>query len=186
MATIPVPIIRIELMLQITPPPKGKGEIDYSKIRRFFACLRDMGFDFGRITFDGFQSVDMQQILNRAGFRVGQQSVDRAPCHAYQELRSAVTEERVRWYNYPPFVTEVTRLQRDEKKAKVDHPHGGSKDVSDCVAGVIWLCQHDELAVAEFDPAGDSGRRSMVPVRGAPQHAAPFRADQLLGQGYRG
>lgn len=184
-AIIPLPVIRIEMMLQIQPPPKG--EIDYGKLRRFLAALRDMGFDFGRITFDGFQSVDMQQILRRAGFRVGQQSVDRAPCVAYQELRSAVTEQRVRWYHYPPFVREVTRLQRNEK-GKVDHPHGGSKDVADCVAGVIWLCQHDELAMGEKDPvaSGTPGHTNLVPVTGAPQHVSSFTARQLLGSGYKG
>jgi len=61
-------------------------------------------------------------------------------------------------YEYTPYIDEVLDLVREVKvkgKNKVDHPQkatkGGkaSKDVSDAVAGVVWLCLHDERAMHE-------------------------------------
>ena len=179
------PVVRMELMLEIKPPTKG--EIDYAKIRRFLAALRDMGFEFGGITFDGYQSADMCQILNRAGYPAEVLSLDRAPCIGYQLLRSAVTEHRIKWYHYSPFLKEVTQLQRDEVKEKVDHPRNGSKDISDAVAGVVWQCCTNEAATGEPEQVPQyDGYHEMIPTSAPPEADAPFRADQLLGGGYKG
>jgi hypothetical protein len=185
-APIMIPHIRVEMMVRIPPPLYG--EIDYSKIRRFLSALREMGFPIGKVTFDGFQSVDMCQILRRMGFDADQQSMDRAPCSQYQLLRSAVTENRIRWYDYPVFLTEAGKLKKDIRTGKVDHPKGGSKDVADCVAGVVALCSTEPGAMGDPDqiPVITPGRDDQVPTS-APVHMdAPFGVRQLLGSSYKG
>ena len=61
-------------------------------------------------------------------------------------------------YEYQPYIDEVLDLERNVKpnrQNKVDHPQKaskggkGSKDVSDAVAGVVWLCLNDERAMHE-------------------------------------
>lgn len=181
------PVIRIEMMLEIVPP--ARGEIDFAKLRRFYAALRDMGFEFGGLTFDGFQSADMVQILTRAGYPASVISMDRAPCVSYQMLRAAVTESRIRWYHYPTFHREVTQLQRNVIKEVVEKPKNGSKDVADAVAGVVFQCSTSKAATGEPEqfPHPHEVTSDMLPIRGVPEGVeAPFRVDQLLGKGYKG
>lgn len=64
-------------------------------------------------------------------------SVDRPP-DAYDTLKSAIYEGRVLMYEYEPLLEELRTLQRDKTKNKIDHPRGGSKDVADALAGIVF------------------------------------------------
>lgn len=162
-STLSNPYIVVDLMLRVVAMPGG--EVDLSKVRAFILYLRNIGFPILRVTFDQFQSSDSIQILKKEGFETGHQSVDKDDT-AYLMLRSAFFDRRIATYDYKPFQDEVLDLQRDPKKRKVDHPkqgsngRKGSKDVSDAVAGSVWLCMNDEralhssLADIEFDRTG--------------------------------
>ncbi len=134
--------INIDFMLQVKAAPGG--EIDISAIREFFLYLRRNGFRLGMVTYDGYQSASSIQDLNKAGLKSELQSVDRKT-DAYDCLRDLLMEERITIYNYEPFVEEVGQLQRVIKgtRVKIDHPDDGSKDVSDAVAGAVFLCMKD-------------------------------------------
>ncbi len=71
----------------------------------------------------------------------------------YEDLRDAIYEDRIEW---PPYMTylnkgdftevqiankELSELEDQDKK--VDHPVGGSKDVADCMAGVVYTLMGD-------------------------------------------
>lgn len=147
-SSVPNPMIVIDLMLRITPPPGS--EIDLGKVRAFILYLSKL-FNVAKVTFDRFQSADSIQILTKMGQESGHQSVDKDE-EAYLTLRAGLFDRRVLYYEYGPFVDEVLDLERDAQKRKVDHPvrsskgGRGSKDVSDAVAGVVWLCTNDPLA----------------------------------------
>jgi len=134
--------VNIDFMLQVKAAPGG--EIDISAIREFFLFLRRNGYRFGKVTYDGYQSASSIQDLNKAGLKSELHSVDRKT-DSYDCLRDLLMEERLRMYNYEPFVEEVGQLQRVIKgtKVKVDHPEDGSKDVSDAVAGAVFHCIQD-------------------------------------------
>jgi hypothetical protein len=134
--------VNIDFMLQVKAAPGG--EIDISAIREFFLYLRRNGFRLGMVTYDGYQSASSIQDLNKAGLKSELQSVDRKT-DAYDCLRDLLMEERLTIYNYEPFVSEVGQLQRVIKgtRVKIDHPPEGSKDVSDAVAGAVFLCMKD-------------------------------------------
>lgn len=142
-----MPIIHIDFMLRIVPP--GVGEISLAKVRSFIQSLRDLGMPIGKITTDDYQSRDTRQILRTLGFETELLSMDRTD-EPYMSLRGAIYERRVRFYDYPRFVLEVSRLERDLDLLKVDHPAmfdsntPGSKDVSDAVGGVVHVLSSDE------------------------------------------
>lgn len=107
--------------------------IDLSKVRKFFFWLRDKcGYEFGRITFDQFQSVDSLQELEKAGFPVGQLSVDRDK-KPYLSVKQGFEELRIRPYRSDLMWHELENLVENEKK--VDHPPNGSKDLVDSLTG---------------------------------------------------
>lgn len=129
------PHISMDLMLRIMAP--AEGEIDFSKIVDFVLFLHQhCGYPIKRVSFDRFQSTHARQILTKMGFEAPHFSVDRTD-EPYIVTRSTIYEGRLSVYDYQPFFTEIAMLIHDTVKKKVDHPQGGSKDVSDSVAGVV-------------------------------------------------
>jgi hypothetical protein len=173
-STMVNPYIVVDFMLRVVAMPGG--EVDLSKVRSFLLYLRNIGYQLMRVTFDQFQSSDSIQILKKEGIETGHQSVDKDD-NAYLMLRSSFFDRRIGIYDYKPFIDEVLDLQRDAKKRKVDHPQRasdgskGSKDVSDCVAGAIWLCMNDERAMhssivdIEYDRTGPARSKPKEMVR---------------------
>jgi len=134
----------IDLMLRMTGTRENKIEI--ARVRDYIYALSALGFKFGIITYDGWQSSDSIQILQRKGYRAEVLSVDKTPV-PYNDLKEAINQGRLDYYMVPSgdsgnpsasevFVKEAMQLEEIEGK-KVDHPPKGSKDVSDAVAGVV-------------------------------------------------
>ncbi len=130
------PKILIAYMERIQAGPRE--EILFSDVRKKIYRLKDIGYNIAKVTFDGWQSVDSVQTLQQAGFKSDFLSVDRMP-EPYLTMKSALLEDRLDYYYYAPFVEEAQQLE-EIKGTKVDHPRGGSKDVTDAVAGVCYHC----------------------------------------------
>lgn len=148
------PVIRIDMLIRINPPPVG--EIDFEKIRKFLLKIDGMGMKLRRISFDGYQSADSIQLLRKMGWDATKAtrglpvkkdyarhsevlSVDRDDL-PYTYVRNAVLEHRLEYPAHEKLIEELTRLEHDVEKRKVDHPEGGSKDLADAVAGVVFWC----------------------------------------------
>lgn len=130
------PHISIDAMLRLQAPTHGM--IDFSKIIDFIVYLQqECGYPIKSISFDRFQSTHARQILAKLGFETPYLSLDKTD-EPYIVLRSTIQEGRLSVYDYEPFFTEMGRLVHNTKKKKVDHPEGGSKDVSDAVCGVVF------------------------------------------------
>lgn len=112
-------------------------KIPYAKITNFIVWLRRSGFDIEGISRDQFQSEYMAQLLEAQGFKVDKLSLDRTP-DGYISLRSIFLEERIDLLDVELLQNELIHLQRDSLTGKVDHPVGGSKDMSDTLAGSVW------------------------------------------------
>ena len=130
-----LPNIVFDFMLRVLPP-KG-GEINYQKIRDLIYKLKELGLNIKWISCDSFQSTDMIQLLRRRGYTTGLLSIDRN-IEPYSFLKTAFYQDRVDAPRHKTAQTEIARLEIEQKKFKVDHPDGGSKDVSDAMAGVIF------------------------------------------------
>jgi len=166
------PFVIVDFMLRIVPPTGS--ETDLSKVRSFILYLREM-YPITRVTFDGYQSVDSAQILNKAQVESGTLSVDRTE-EPYVSLRAAFFERRIACYHYERFYTEMLFLERDINKKKIDHPQKfpdgtpGSKDVADSCCGSVWWCLNDprasrDLAIMADDVAVQSESRIVDPPK---------------------
>jgi hypothetical protein len=130
---IKVPIIYIDVIEQISAPPGG--EILISDVRKRIYELRDRGFNIHKVTFDGFQSTETMQNLNKSGIKSERLSVDKDSA-AYEAMKDCIYHKRL---NYPPHEVFIEECQHLEIYGdKIDHQPEKSKDVSDSVAGVVY------------------------------------------------
>lgn len=148
-----MPKIWVDFMLQITPV---RGEqIDLAKIVTFILNLRNYGFHLQRVTFDGFASEMAIQAIRKSNqlpdrkrktqhtlddkidLQAEVLSVDKDD-RPYRMLRDCLFQKAVNYYHYQPFIDEVLELEHNAEKQKVDHPAGGSKDVSDALCGMVY------------------------------------------------
>lgn len=132
--------IYMDFMLRIKNQ-KG-SEINFEQIVEFIQWLSRSGYPIRQVSYDSFQSTHSMQILSQAGFNVKYISVDRT-AEPYMELKAAMYEGRLSYYRYQPFIDNVTHVQYDSVRQKVDHTAMSEKDVSDSVAGVIHGIMHD-------------------------------------------
>ena len=154
--SVRMPVIVIEFMLKINPP-KG-GEIQLADVRSLVYELRSYGYPIRKVTFDSFQSKDSMQQFATAGIESGHVSADTNP-QVYNAYKEALYEDRLITYHYDTLFQETIRLEKNEKKNKVDHPANGSKDVADAVAGVCYLCVTEGMK--EPTPPPSLGELSM-------------------------
>ena len=130
-----LPHVHVDLVLRVLPP--GDGEIPYHLIRTLLYLLREHGMNLRLVTADSFQSVDMLQTLRQAGFRTWPRSMDRTT-GPYEFLKSALYDGRVSVPRNGHLMGELLSLEIDTQAGKIDHPPGGSKDLADALAGVVY------------------------------------------------
>ena len=125
--------------------PRG-DKIAYNKIVEFICWLRRVGFNIVGVSRDQFQSEYLGQLLESQGFSVKKLSLDRTP-DGYMTFRSVLVEQRIRLLDVQLLQDELIHLQRDSITGKVDHMIGGSKDVSDGLAGAVWNALQENVNV---------------------------------------
>ena len=164
-----LPDIVLDMLLEIKPP--SNGEIQFENIRQLLYTLRDkMKLPIKWVTFDTFQSKDSMQLLHTAGFITGIRSMD-VDTLAYDITKQAFYDGRVRAPAHPKAMKELTRLEIDTKKQKIDHPPAGSKDVADSIAGVVCgLTRAREIWIRHKIPLHRIPTAVMAPK---PQEEAP-------------
>ena len=151
--------------------PRG-DKIPYAKITAFICWLRKSGFNISGVSADQYQSEYMIQLLEAQGFEVCNISLDRKP-DGYIALRSILMEKRIDLLNHKLLQDELVKLQRDGVTGKVDHPTGGSKDVSDGLAGAIFNA-------TDKNPAIPLGGKSLTRVVTSVNRArGPFTGSEL-------
>jgi len=131
------PEIVVPFAIRIVAPPNG--EVQIGDVRALIFELLSLGVNIRKVTFDQFQSADSIQQLQRRGIESENLSVD-SKLDPYNAFKDALYEDRLYFYNYRPAIEEATRLEKNEKTNKVDHPPSGSKDVTDAIAGAVYHC----------------------------------------------
>jgi hypothetical protein len=114
--------------------PKVEGPVDLSEVKKWIINLRREGFNIGMVTFDRWQSFDIQQELKAVGMRTDTVSV--AKKH-YEDLAMMVYEERIAMPMIPLLLEEMSEL-KIMKNNRVDHPRKKSKDLADAVCGAVF------------------------------------------------
>jgi hypothetical protein len=114
--------------------PKVEGPVNLSEVKMWIQNLRRLGFNIGMVSFDRWQSFDIQNELKQVGIRTDTVSV--AKKH-YEDMAMLVYEERVAMPAIELLFDELTQL-KIMKNNRVDHPRKSSKDLADAVCGAIF------------------------------------------------
>jgi len=114
--------------------PKVEGPVDLSEVKKWIQNLRREGFNIGMVTFDRWQSFDIQQELKAVGIKT--ETVSVAKKH-YEDLAMMVYEERIAMPMIPLLLEEMSEL-KIMKNNRVDHPRKKSKDLADAVCGAVF------------------------------------------------
>ncbi|MHC1576671.1 MAG: Hint domain-containing protein, partial [Methanosarcinaceae archaeon] len=116
------PYYVIDMMLQVHPPPAE--QIYMPDLRQMIYQMQDKGFKFIGFSSDSYQYAEMHQQLKRKGVSPHLISMDKTT-QPYDELKSAIYEDRIDFYKYQPFLDELKFLEYDRVVGKIDHPVGG-------------------------------------------------------------
>lgn len=114
--------------------PKIEGPVNLSEVKQWIQNLRRQGFDIGMVSFDRWQSFDIQNELKQVGMRT--ETVSVAKKH-YEDMAMLVYEERLVMPAIDLLFEELTEL-KIVKQNRVDHPRKSSKDLADAVCGAIF------------------------------------------------
>jgi hypothetical protein len=114
--------------------PRKEGPVDLSEVKNWIIHLRRMGLNLGLVTFDRWQSFDIQQELKSVGINTDTLSVGKKH---YEDLAMLIYEERVAMPHIDLLLEEMGELKIVSDK-KVDHPRKKSKDLADAVCGSVY------------------------------------------------
>lgn len=150
-----VPVIETDFAIRFKA--RQHDRIPLHKIRKLVLDLRARGYYIRIFSADlRLASEDTTQILTKVGIECEYFSLDKS-IQPYMEFRNMVFEKR--WIYHPANVLylELIHLEHDKDKGKIDHPisikvskveddgkivrysQEGSKDISDAVAGSVWM-----------------------------------------------
>ena len=114
--------------------PRAEGPVNLSEVKQWIMNLRRQGFNIGMVSFDRWQSFDIQNELQAVGIRT--ETVSVAKKH-YEDLAMMIYEERVSIPMIPILLEEMSEL-KIMKGNRVDHPRKKSKDLADAVTGAVF------------------------------------------------
>lgn len=132
------PIVKVDFVLSFSAnkgenPPR---EIQIRWARELASELKRKGFRIKRFTFDGFESRDSMQILEKSGVESKKVSTDRSN-EPWRNLMDVMYDGRL--------VAQERELLIDEllgltilPNGKIDHPRLGSKDEADALACAVY------------------------------------------------
>ena len=109
--------------------PKVEGPVNLSEVKQWIQNLRRLGFNIGQVSFDRWQSFDIQNELKQVGMRTDTVSV--AKKH-YEDMAMLIYEERLAMPAIDLLFEELTEL-KIMRGNRVDHPRKKSKDHADAV-----------------------------------------------------
>jgi len=114
--------------------PKVEGPVNLSEVKQWIQNLRRIGFNVGMVSFDRWQSFDIQNELKQVGMRT--ETVSVAKKH-YEDMAMLIYEERLAMPSIDLLYEELTEL-KIMRNNKVDHPRKKSKDLADAVCGAVF------------------------------------------------
>jgi hypothetical protein len=114
--------------------PKIEGPVDLSEVKQWIQNLRRVGLNIGMVSFDRWQSFDIQNELNSIGIRTETVSVSKKH---YEDMAMLIYEERLAMPMIDILFEELSELKIMNNN-KVDHPRKKSKDLADAVCGAIF------------------------------------------------
>lgn len=160
--TYQVPVIETDFVIRFKGRPSD--EVPLYRVRKLILDLRSLGFSIRKFTADlALLSADTKQILEREGIVCDYLSLDRT-VEPYISFRDLVHEGRWVCHRNNMLHFELSNLEYDKDKQKIDHPDKistiefldgggtkdvvmmGSKDMSDATVGSVYSAIQDSPA----------------------------------------
>jgi hypothetical protein len=159
--------------------PRIEGPVNLSEVKQWIQNLRRLGFDIGMVSFDRWNSFDIQNELKAVGMRT--ETVSVAKKH-YEDLAMLVYEDRLVMPNIELLFEELTEL-KIVKQNRVDHPRKLSKDLADAVCGAVFgAISHtpkDQNTVVEVHTFKDRPKRTVDELPQNVIHYTPSQKQEL-------
>ena len=163
--------------------PKVEGPVNLSEVKQWIQNLRRLGFNIGMVSFDRWQSFDIQNELKQVGMRTDTVSV--AKKH-YEDMAMLVYEDRLVMPSIELLFEELIEL-KIVKQNRVDHPRKSSKDLADAVCGAIFGAishtpkdQNLEVEVHTFrdrpKQSLDTGKDNVIQYKPMPKEVKEYLA----------
>lgn len=176
-----LPKFAVELTVSIKPHPMRP--ISIPDVRTWIVALGEFyGLNIAHVSYDGFQSDESIDLLNRAGISASKISVDTS-LEPYEYLRDGIYEDRIAIVDDPN--SDLLRMElisleyrQTRTHVKVDHAPRGSKDVSDAVAGSIKVLSDMNMIARHVETVDTAGER--VNVSRQPK-TARARPEAMMG-----
>jgi hypothetical protein len=120
-------------------------------IRKLIMDITTRGYKIHQVTLDGYQSTDFIQSMQRMGIASKVLSIDKTQ-EPFDELIKSIYSKQV--HLYPLYIKtpdgkvnlphkEMRQLERLPEEAKYDHPLGGSHDLLQAIAGVVYTIKQE-------------------------------------------
>lgn len=163
--------------------PRVEGPVNLSEVKQWIQNLRRLGFNIGMVSFDRWQSFDIQNELKQVGMRTDTVSV--AKKH-YEDMAMLVYEDRLVMPAIDLLFEELIEL-KIVKQNRVDHPRKSSKDLADAVCGAIFGAishtpkdQNLEVEIHTFrdrpKQALDTGKDNVIQYKPMPKEVKEYLA----------
>lgn len=160
---------------------KPGQEIPFYKIKEFLYLLRSQfGYPIAKVSADGYQSRNLRQDLELAGFDATIESVDRFR-DPYDQFKMALLAGRLNLPMHSLLEKELKHIM--DLGHKIDHPienpdgSRGSKDLADACCGAAWNAYQ---ALSQQGGVTSQDMLNMLSVHGADDDASTY--NNLLGQ----
>lgn len=112
--------IKFDFIIDVVPP-RAPAKTDIAKMRGLIPWLsKNKGINWGKITYDQYQSQESMQELDKAGYPVAYQSVDRTD-EAYLILVDYFYDKRIKIPQQDRFENEIFNVVHFREKHKINH-----------------------------------------------------------------
>lgn len=143
--------------------PSQATELNFPDVRSWVVALKEYyNFNIHTVSFDGFQSIDFQQMLRKAGIQTAEISMDKT-LEPYECLKAAIYQDRFDCQDHELLKVELAGLEINSKTGKVDHSPHGSKDIADAVAGAVFSASQNRSVRASTGVAKIDGQQGGPP-----------------------
>lgn len=122
---------------------KNKESVDILKVLEFVYSLKEKGYPLKICSTDSHQGELARQILAKKGkVRTEYLSMEKTK-EPYLNLKNIILTGCLEGYKNPPLMRELRGLRESQKK--IEKGKGYTDDMSDALAGALWMCSQDKF-----------------------------------------
>lgn len=150
---------------------KNKESVDILKILEFVYSLKEKGYPLRLVSSDSHQGELARQIIAKKG-KVKTEYLsmekDKAP---YLNLKNVILSGCMEGYKNPTLMRELRGLRESQKK--IEKGKGYTDDMSDALAGALWMCSQDRFYKKNNEAISAIIEQSGKMITGTPSNLSP-------------